>query len=110
VPALRRLAGSGQLWDRTAAACALARITGDVGSVAPVLRAAWAENPYTRPPIAECLAALADAAAPLRDLAEAELATRRRHTARPDGHGSRDVPADEGLLRVCRMVAEAWPG
>ncbi|MGY1578098.1 HEAT repeat domain-containing protein [Streptomyces sp. MN13] len=107
MPALRRLAGSERLWDRTAAACALARITGGVGSVAPLLRAAWAENPWTRQPIAGCLAALADAAAPLRDLAETELATRRRHTARPDGRGSHDVPADEALLRVCRVVAEA---
>ncbi|CAL9650807.1 hypothetical protein SUDANB105_06621 [Streptomyces sp. enrichment culture] len=107
MPALRRLAGSERMWDRTAAACALARITGDVGSVAPLLRAAWAENPRTRQPIADCLAALADAAAPLRDPAETELATRRRHTARPDGRGSHDVPADEALLRVCRVVAEA---
>jgi hypothetical protein len=106
VPALRDLAGSGRLWDRTAAGCALARTTGDVTPVAPVLRAAWEENPHTRPPIAGCLAALdGAAAAPLRDLAEAELAARRRYTARTDGYGSHDVLGDEELLRVCREVA-----
>ncbi|MEV5343191.1 HEAT repeat domain-containing protein [Streptomyces sp. NPDC052676] len=106
VPALRRLTGSARVWDRTDAACALARITGDVAPVAPVLRAAWEENPHTRPPIAECLAALdGAAAAPLRDLAEAELATRRRYTARTDVYGSHDVLGDEELLRVCRAVA-----
>jgi hypothetical protein len=55
---------------------------------------------------AECLAALdGAAAAPLRDLAEAEPATRRRYTARTDVHGSHDVLGDEELLRVCRAVA-----
>jgi hypothetical protein len=94
------------VWDRTDAACALARITGDVSPVAPVLRAAWEENSHTRPPIAGCLAALdGAAAAPLRELAEAELATCRRYTARTDVHGSHDVLGDEGLLRVCRAVA-----
>ena len=105
LPALRHLAGSARLWDRTAAVCALARITGDAASAAPVLRAAWAENPYTRPVIAECLAALGAAAAPLRDLAETELAARRRHTALTDGYGSHDIADDERLLRVCRAVA-----
>ncbi|QIJ61204.1 hypothetical protein [Streptomyces sp. JB150] len=86
--------------------CALARITGDVIPVAPVLRAAWEENPHTRPPTADCLAAPdGAAAAPLRDLAVTELATRHRYTARTGGYGSHDVPGDEELLRVCREVA-----
>jgi hypothetical protein len=106
LPALRRLAGSAQLGDRTAAACALARITGDAASVAPVLRAAWAEHPCTRPVIGVYLAAPGAAAVPLRDLAEAEPAA-RRHTALTDGCVSHDIADDARLPRVCRRVVAA---
>ncbi|OSZ60319.1 hypothetical protein OQI_11565, partial [Streptomyces pharetrae CZA14] len=107
LPVLRCLAGSAQLGDRTAAACALARITGDAASVAPVLRAAWAENFCTRPVIAVHLAAPGASAVPLRDLAEAELAARRRHAALTDGCGSHDIADDARLPRGCRRVVAA---
>lgn len=80
----------------------------DAASVVPVLRAAWAENPYTRAPIAGCLAALGPAGAPLHDLVRAELAAPRRHTATESGHSGAGAFADESLLRVCReVVADA---
>jgi hypothetical protein len=104
LPALRAMTGSGQVWERVTAACALLRIGGDTESVAPVLRSAWAENPYTRATIASCLADMGAAAAPLRDLAESELATGRRHAACRGGHGSHDIPRDEELVRMCRAA------
>jgi hypothetical protein len=107
LPALLRTTGSGQVWERVSAGCAVCRIGGEVEPVEPVLRSAWAENPHTRGTIAECLAAMGTSAAPLRDLAEAELTAPRRHTARPGGHGSHgshDIPNDEELVRWCREV------
>ncbi|MEU9456555.1 HEAT repeat domain-containing protein [Streptomyces sp. NPDC048277] len=107
LPALRRLAGSGRAGERTAAAQALWRIEGDPEPVLPVFRSAWAENPYTRGAIAECLATMGPAGAPLHDLVTAELATARRHTARPGGYGSHDIAQDEQLLANCRKAALA---
>ncbi|MGW2962625.1 HEAT repeat domain-containing protein [Streptomyces sp. NPDC001220] len=104
LPALRVLAASGRVWERTAAAQAWWRIDGDPDPVLPVLRAAWAENPYARGAIAECLAEMGPAGAPLRDLLTAELATGRRHTARPGGYGSHDIARDERLLANCRTA------
>ncbi|MFE3166393.1 HEAT repeat domain-containing protein [Streptomyces sp. NPDC059224] len=104
LPALRRLAGSGRVWERTAAAQACWRIDGDPDPVLPVLKAAWSENPYTRATIAGCLAEMGPAGAPLRDLLTAELATARRHTARPGGYGSHDIARDEQLLADCRRA------
>ncbi|MEU2623125.1 HEAT repeat domain-containing protein [Streptomyces sp. NPDC007157] len=104
LPALRGLAGSGRVWERTAAAQAWWRIDGDPDPVLPVLRAAWAENPYARGAIAECLAELGPAGAPLRDLLTAELAAARRHTVRPGGYGSHDIARDERLLANCRTA------
>ncbi|MEU1177985.1 HEAT repeat domain-containing protein [Streptomyces sp. NPDC005820] len=92
--------------ERTAAACAVARITGEEDpAVEATLRSAWAGHPHARVDIAACLAALGSGAAPLRELAAGELSAPRRHTARPDGHGSHDIPRDEELLRLCREVA-----
>ncbi|MFF5147150.1 HEAT repeat domain-containing protein [Streptomyces sp. NPDC013157] len=104
LPALRRLAGSGGVWERVAAAEALWRIGGDPAPVLPVFRAAWSENPYTRGAIAGCLAGMGPAGAPLRDLVTAELAGPRRHTARPGGFGSHDIAQDERLLADCRRA------
>ncbi|GKQ39314.1 hypothetical protein ALMP_58420, partial [Streptomyces sp. A012304] len=86
---------------------ALARITGEVEpAVAGVLRTAWAEDTSARLALARSLTALGAAAAPLRDLAERELAAPRRHLARPRGHGSHDIPRDEELVRLCRELME----
>ncbi|WP_369227332.1 HEAT repeat domain-containing protein [Streptomyces sp. R39] len=104
LPALHRLAGSGRVGERTAAAEALWRIGGDPEPVLPVFRTAWSENPCTRGAIAGCLAAMGPAGAPLRDLLTAELATARRHTARPGGFGSHDIAQDERLLSDCRQA------
>ncbi|MFJ5644518.1 HEAT repeat domain-containing protein [Streptomyces sp. NPDC093223] len=104
LPALRVLAGSGRVWERTAAAQAWWRIDGDPEPVLPVLRSAWAENPYARGAIAGCLAEMGPACAPLHDLLTAELAAARRHTARPGGHGSHDIARDERLLTDCRTA------
>nr|WP_239157915.1 HEAT repeat domain-containing protein [Streptomyces sp. SID13726] len=102
LPGLVRMIGSGDLWERVSAACAVWRITGDGDQSAPVLRAAWAENPYTRRTITTCLADLGPAGAPLHDLLRAELAAPRRHLAMTSGgYGSHDVLDDERLLRGC---------
>lgn len=101
---LRRMAGSGSVWERTAAAYALWRIDADPEPVLPALRSAWTESPYPRVQIAERLREMGSAAAPLRDLIVAELGSGRRHLAREGGHGSDDIPKDEQLLRLCREV------
>ncbi|WSQ13851.1 HEAT repeat domain-containing protein [Streptomyces sp. NBC_01231] len=100
--ALRRGIQSAHPWERVTAARALWRIDADAVPVLPVLRSAWKEHAHTRGTIAECLMELGSAAAPLSDLLTAELSSRRRHLARPGGHGSHDVPKDERLLRLCR--------
>jgi hypothetical protein len=102
--ALRRGVESGQLWERVTSACALRRIDGDAADVLPVLRAAWTEDPHTRGAVAGCLVETGSAAAPLRDLIEAELSSPRRHLALPGGYGSHDIPKDERLLSLCREV------
>ncbi|MFJ3776036.1 HEAT repeat domain-containing protein [Streptomyces sp. NPDC090075] len=104
LPALRAAAGSGRVWERTSAAQAYWRIAGDPEPVLPVFRSAWSQNPYTRGTIAACLAAMGPAGAPLHDLLTAELATARRHTARPGGYGSHDIAQDERLLADCRTA------
>ncbi|MER6222014.1 HEAT repeat domain-containing protein, partial [Streptomyces sp900105755] len=104
LPALRRLADSGRVWERAAAAEALWRIDGDPEPVLPVFRAAWSENPCTRGAIAGCLAEMGPAGAPLGDLVAAEVACARRHTARPGGYGSHDIAQDERLLADCRRA------
>ncbi|MEU0333446.1 HEAT repeat domain-containing protein [Streptomyces sp. NPDC006193] len=107
VPALRLIARSGPVRERIPAVCALWRIDPDPDPVLPVLRAAWAQ-PRARLPVARCLVALGTAAAPLRALTEAELASPRRHTAREGGHGGTPgIPGDEALLRACREVLAA---
>ncbi|MEU1291631.1 HEAT repeat domain-containing protein [Streptomyces sp. NPDC005840] len=123
LPDLRLMARSSQLWERMSAACALWRVGGDdeagglggrasgvtgaggdVALAVSVLRASWRENPHTRRPIADCLAAVGPASEPLHDLLHAELASPRRHTASPAGYAGHGAFADEGLLRVCREV------
>ncbi|MEU1405947.1 HEAT repeat domain-containing protein [Streptomyces sp. NPDC005728] len=104
LPELRRTAAAGQFWERLSAACALWHIGRDPEPVLPVFRAAWSENPYARGPIAQCLAVMGPAAAPLRDLVAAELAAPRRHTAREGACGSHDIAEDEALLSTCREV------
>lgn len=74
---LRRMVRADDLWERVSAACALWRITGDADLAAPVLRAAWSENPYTRRTITTCLAALGPAGTPLHDLLRTEVAARQ---------------------------------
>jgi hypothetical protein len=105
LPELRRTVESAPVRERTTAACAVWQIDADSESVLPVLRAAWAQAPRTRGPIARCLTGMGPAAAPLRDLVAAELADPRRHTAREGGcGGTHDIPEDEALLRTCREV------
>jgi hypothetical protein len=78
------------------------RISGDPEPAVPVLRAAWAQNPHTRVPIAACVAELGSEGALLHDLLHTELTARRRHQAALGRYGSHDIDADEQLLRVCR--------
>ncbi|MGQ4331063.1 HEAT repeat domain-containing protein [Streptomyces hayashii] len=111
LPALRRtLAAEGTTGGAAvteAAAYAICAVTGEAEpAVARVLRSAWADRPRSRAAVAACLSALGAAAAPLRDLAETELAAPRRHTARSGGRGSHDIADDETLLRLCRRVVE----
>ncbi|MEU0408245.1 HEAT repeat domain-containing protein [Streptomyces griseorubiginosus] len=102
---LRRMVQADDLWERVSAACALWRITGDADLAAPVLRAAWSENPYTRRTVTTCLAALGPAGTPLHDLLREEVAARRRHLAVPGGgRGSQDVLEDERLVGACGEV------
>jgi len=107
LPGLRRLADSAEVWDRTAAACALWDIAGDPEPVLPVFRFAWRQNPYTRGTIATCLVRMGTAAAPAHDLLRAELAAPRRHRARSGGYGSHDILEDELLLQTCRTALDA---
>ncbi|MER5542780.1 HEAT repeat domain-containing protein [Streptomyces sp. NPDC002589] len=104
LPALRRMPRSWPARERVAAACALWRIEGDPEPVLPVFRAAWAEDPHTRTPIAHCLTTMGPAAAPLRHLVAAELSAPRRHRAHAGGFGGRGIPEDEALLRACRKA------
>ncbi|KUM74329.1 hypothetical protein [Streptomyces griseorubiginosus] len=108
---LRRTVRADDLWERVAAACAVWRISGDADLSAPVLRAAWTQNPYTRRTITSCLAALGPAGAPLHDLVRAEVTARRRHLAVPGGgRGSQDVLDDERLMRACGEVLAGASG
>ncbi|MEU3856346.1 hypothetical protein AB0F03_03015 [Streptomyces sp. NPDC028722] len=108
LPGLRGLARSGPAHERVPAACALWRVTADAGLVRPVLRAAWAEAPHTRVPVARCLLMMGPAAAPLRGLLTSELAAGHRHLTGGEGaYGSHDIPADEELVRLCREVLAA---
>jgi len=104
VPGLSRLVETECVWERTAGACALWRVTGEVEGVLPVLRSAWVEHPGVRGVIAACLVDMGAVGAPLYDLVDAELAAPRRHLVRPGGHGSQDVLEDERLLEACREV------
>ncbi|MGW3815702.1 HEAT repeat domain-containing protein [Streptomyces sp. NPDC005046] len=107
LPGLRGLAASAEVWERTAAACALWDISGDPEPVLPVFRAAWRQNPYIRGTIAACLVRMGGAGAPVHDLVRTELASPRRHRARSGGHDSHDVLEDERLLRDCRAALDA---
>ncbi|MET9898853.1 HEAT repeat domain-containing protein [Streptomyces sp. NPDC006446] len=107
LPGLRGLAASTEVWERTAAACALWDISGDPEAVLPVFRAAWRQNPYVRGTVAACLVRMGGAGAPVHDLVRTELASPRRHRARPGGHGSDDVLQDERLLGHCRAALDA---
>ncbi|MFD8519819.1 HEAT repeat domain-containing protein [Streptomyces capillispiralis] len=101
LPGLRRLTGADDMWERTAAARALWSVAGEPETAEEVLRAAWAGNPHTRTPTAALALRLGPAGAALHDLLRAEVSSPRRHAAGPGGHGSHDVHADEGLLRIC---------
>ncbi|MET7983710.1 HEAT repeat domain-containing protein [Streptomyces sp. NPDC005281] len=107
LPGLRRLAESAEVWERTAAACALWDVGGDPEPVLPVFRDAWRLNPYTRGMITACLVRMGGAGVPFHDLVRTELDSPRRHRARSGGHGSHDVLDDELLLRDCRAILEA---
>ncbi|MER5470950.1 HEAT repeat domain-containing protein [Streptomyces sp. NPDC002685] len=107
LPALRHLTDSTEVWERTAAACALWDISRDPEPVLPVFRAAWRQNPYTRGTITACLVRMGGAGGPVHDLVRAEIASPRRHRARSGGHGSHDVLEDERLLRDCRAALDA---
>ncbi|MFI0961612.1 HEAT repeat domain-containing protein [Streptomyces sp. NPDC021080] len=107
LPGLRRLTDSPEVWERTAAACALWDIAEDPEPVLPVFRDAWRRNPYTRGTIGACLVRMGGAGAPVHDLVRTELASPRRHRARAGGHGSHDILDDELLLRSCRTALEA---
>lgn len=102
--ALRRGTRSGDPGERVAAAFALWRIDADAEPVLPVLRRAWTEAPPTRRAVAGHLVAMGRAAAPLRDLVDAELSSRRRHLASPGAVGSHAILKDERLLGRCREV------
>ncbi|MCX5241096.1 HEAT repeat domain-containing protein [Streptomyces prunicolor] len=104
VPGLSRLVEAECVWERTAGACALWRVTGEAEGALPVLRSAWVEHPGVRGVIAACLVDMGAAGEPLYDLVEAEIAAPRRHLVRSGGHGSQDVLEDERLLEVCREV------
>ncbi|MEU9206477.1 HEAT repeat domain-containing protein [Streptomyces sp. NPDC048415] len=107
LPVLRRLADSAEMWQRTAAACALWDIAGDPQAVLPVFRSAWRQNAHTRGTIAACLVRMGSASTPAHDLVHAELAAPRRHRARSGGYGSHDILEDECLLRDCHAVLAA---
>ncbi|MFD5075054.1 HEAT repeat domain-containing protein [Streptomyces sp. NPDC058371] len=102
LPGLRRLLDSEDVWERTAGACAVWRITGDPEPVLPVFHAAWTQRVYTRGTIAGCLAEFGPAPAPTHDLLRTELAQPRRHLARAGGFSGHDIIEDERLLRACR--------
>lgn len=102
--ALRRATRSDVPAERVAAGHALWRIEGDAEPVLPVLRRAWSQAPSTRRTVAGHLVGMGPAATPLRDLADAELSSRRRHLSSPGAFGSRDILEDERLLRLCREV------
>ncbi|WP_328505036.1 HEAT repeat domain-containing protein [Streptomyces sp. NBC_00457] len=101
---VRPMTESDSVWERTSAACAIWRITGVPDPVLAVLRSVWAEHPYTRLTVAECVAAMGPTGAPLHDLLRAELASVRRHQVHSDTYGGQDLVDDERLLRVCRGV------
>ena len=100
-------ADGGNVWDRTAAACALWDIAGDPEPVLPVLHAAWHANPYIRVTIATCLVRMGRAAEPAHDLLRTELAMPQRHRAYSGGYGGSDILEDERLLRLCRAALDA---
>jgi HEAT repeat protein len=102
LPGLRRLLDSDDVWERTAGACAVWRISGDPDPVLPVFRAAWQQHVYTRGTIAGCLAEFGPAPAPAHDLLRTELAQPRRHLARAGGFSGHDIVEDERLLKACR--------
>ncbi|MFJ4359801.1 HEAT repeat domain-containing protein [Streptomyces massasporeus] len=99
LPGLREMAASGDAWARATAACAVWRTAGEPEGFLPVLRSAWVEHPRTRSTIAECVAALGPAGAPLHDVVRAELAAPQRHRSDYGGHR---IGEDLALLRTCR--------
>jgi hypothetical protein len=107
LPGLRRLTDSADVWERTAAACALWDVAGDPEPVLPAFRAAWRQNAYTRGTIAACLSRMGPAGAPAHDLLRTEHATPRRHLARSGGYSSHDILEDERLLSACRAALDA---
>ncbi|MEU0053241.1 hypothetical protein [Streptomyces sp. NPDC006309] len=73
-----------------------------------MFRAARAEAPHTRVPVARCLTMMGPAATPLRDLLTSELtAPHRQMTGGEGAYGGHDVPADEEWVRLCREVPAA---
>ncbi|MFF8408136.1 PBS lyase [Streptomyces omiyaensis] len=103
--ALRPGLTSRDLWERVRCAAALWRVAGETERTLPVLLAAWEENRHARADIAECLAEMGPAAAPVAELPIlAELTRRRRHNAREGASGSHDVHQDEKLLTLCRAA------
>ncbi|NUS29838.1 MAG: hypothetical protein HOV92_37250 [Streptomyces sp.] len=106
VHGLRRETEAPHVWMRTPAACALWRIGGEAESelVLPLLRSTWARTPELRRPIAECVAAMGPAGAPLHDLLRAELAAPQRYMAPCGGYAPLAVLSDERLLEICRST------
>ncbi|MFI9831514.1 HEAT repeat domain-containing protein [Streptomyces sp. NPDC051913] len=106
---LRRETEAPHAWVRTPAACALWRIGGEAesGRVLPLLRSTWARTPELRRPIAECVAAMGPAGAPLHDLLRAELTAPQRYIAPCGGYAPLAVLSDERLLEICRSALGA---
>ncbi|WP_432157418.1 HEAT repeat domain-containing protein [Streptomyces sp. bgisy153] len=105
LPVLRRRAADARdEYERAAAAAAVCAVRGCTEETGEVLRTLWTDHPPARRTIAAVLTRLGPAAAPLRDLADTEVAQPRRHTARRGGYGIQDVPEDEELLTLCREI------
>jgi hypothetical protein len=91
-------------WTPTRAALTLWRLTDNAAErVAPVLTAAWHENPQTRTKIAE--AATGALAAALQPLFRAEIAADRRFNVSANSWSTAQVTDDERLVELCRAVA-----
>ncbi|MBE1537393.1 HEAT repeat domain-containing protein [Actinomadura algeriensis] len=100
--------GPGAAWPRVRAAEALWRIEGAAADVLPVLRAVWAENPYTRTRVARLFGEMGAAARKSAPLLRDELDAVGRHNR--DGYGSHSIDDDEKLLSACRSALRKIAG